>query len=35
MDIDEAIKFGNIEFGNIADERNVPSGLSSVFGGEG
>ena len=35
MDIDEAIKFGNIEFGKIADERNVPSGLSSVFGGDG
>jgi hypothetical protein len=35
MDIDEAIKFGNIEFGKIADEKNVPSGLSSVFGGDG
>jgi hypothetical protein len=35
MDINEAIKFGNIEFGKIADEKAFPSGLSSVFGGEG
>ncbi len=35
MDINEAIKFGDIEFGKIADEKAFPSGLSSVFGGEG
>lgn len=35
MDIDDAIKFGNVEFGKIADEKAFPSGLSSVFGGEG
>ncbi len=35
MDINEAIKFGDIQFGKIADEKAFPSGLSSVFGGEG
>jgi hypothetical protein len=34
-DIDQAIKFGLVQFGAIADERAVPSGLSSVFGGDG
>jgi hypothetical protein len=34
-DIDQAIKFGLVQFGAIADERAAPSGLSSVFGGDG
>jgi hypothetical protein len=33
--IDQAIKFGLVQFGAIADEQAVPSGLSSVFGGDG
>ena len=34
-DIQNAIKFGQITYGKIADERASPSGLSSVFGGDG
>lgn len=35
FEIQQAIKFGTVEFGKIADESAKPSGLSSVFGGEG